>query len=656
METVRPLPAREPLLPGESLASLIRRTASAMGYERHHTLLALLEEAGDLPAHLNHLETGGVLERLGILLRRSPEELKSATVHSYAPKLMLTAKTAPATDACDSKTILRYFQSAHPPICPVCFQEDTAPYERLAWSLRAVPLCFKHRAFLIGSCPQCRRALRRTRLDLAVCPCGFDLRELPTRPCADAAVGLSQQIHAWFQGESLPLPSLPASATLWWLERLAASIRKSPTWCERTREAFMIPTEAPEEFLPWLAAAELLEDWPEKLFLFLDDFQRIDKHRTTATGLSRSFGHLLREAKQLEDLGYTAPADALRQYLRERYTAGHLTKKVCLFAAPEHATKLKQRPWITLTEADQKLRIRRGGSAALLQRGVLAGSIRSARPGHLTVGLVTRESVEALARELMTAVSAAEAGKLLGLSRHRVLELIQADLLPRAVRTWKGWRVPRAGIEALLARIQEFPEASPHANTKDWLKFREATRRFGRTGLNLVRLWKLLQAGQVRARRISGPATFASLLVSATDLKQARVEIQRLRDQDEGFPLNRLSRDLFPGRPLKEAVLRKWIGRGLLQAKKRGRVWVVSPQEVARFRETYCLLKEAAELLQIHPKTLLRWISQGELTPVYGPSRPGGGGFYLLRRGDVIGLSELIRQRSRTWRSQRSAA
>jgi hypothetical protein len=57
-----------------------------------------------------------------------------------------------------------------------------------------------------------------------------------------------------------------------------------------------------------------------------------------------------------------------------------------------------------------------------------------------------------------------------------------------------------------------------------------------------------LKSGHVRARRTSSSPAFDGLLVSATDLKQARSEIQRLRDRDKGFPLNRLSRELIPGR------------------------------------------------------------------------------------------------------------
>jgi hypothetical protein len=124
MNTVRPLPTREPLLPNESLASLVRRTADAMGYESPGRIRSVLKESGDVPAHINHIRAGPVWERLETLLRQSRPSILGATVHSYSHHLMLVAKTAEAAPWCDSKTILKYFQSAHPPVCPACLFED----------------------------------------------------------------------------------------------------------------------------------------------------------------------------------------------------------------------------------------------------------------------------------------------------------------------------------------------------------------------------------------------------------------------------------------------------------------------------------------------------------------------------------------------------
>jgi excisionase family DNA binding protein len=405
----------------------------------------------------------------------------------------------------------------------------------------------------------------------------------------------------------------------------------------RTTSELAIDSPAPVEQVVWLAAADILDGWPQKLFAFLEDFQRVTKHRTTATGLSRSFGLLLREAKHLEDLGYSLPADALREFLTNHYTAGHLTSKACLFSAPQYARLLANRPWISLTEADEILRFRKGGSAALLQRGILAGAVHSARPGHRTVGLVTRKSVDQVAHDLKTALSAAEVRKLLGMGR--VHELIKADLLRRAVWTKGGWRVPRSSVKQLVDSVSR--SAGNARSNEYWLDIREATRQFGPTGLNLVRLLRLIQAGQVRVRRSANGSNLCDILVSATDVHNARTEIHRLRDNEDGFPLNRLSKVLLPGRPIKEIVLKKWIENGLLHASRRGRAWAVAATEIARFRAEYCLLETAAQLLQIHRKTLLRWISEGALEAVYGPRSAAGGGFYLLRRSDVEQLRTL---------------
>lgn len=654
MNAVRPLPARVLLLPNESLASLVRRTADAMGYENPRRIRALLKESGDVPAHINDIRTGPVWERLETLLRQSRPSILQATVHSYSQYLMLVAKTAQAPQWCDSKTILKYFRSAHPPVCPACLLEDEQTYERLAWSLRAVPVCLRHRCYLVDTCPNCPRNLQAARCEASICRCGFDLRRARPVPISESATYLLNRISLWFRGEALPLHSLRTCATLWWLERVAVAVKKAPVLLKQAADAFAIPPSTPTDLVPWLAAADILDDWPEKLFAFLDAFHEVTKHRTTVTGLTRSFGLLLREAKHLEDLGYALPADTLRQYLTYHYTAGHLTSKVCLFSAPEHAKLLQERPWVALTEADEILGFRKGGSASLLARGILEGTVRSARPGHRTVGLISRDSVDRLACDLETAYSVLEVSELLGLGRGRVLELVKADLLPRAVRTRGGWRVPRSSVEQLLDLIRKLPAINKP--NECWLSIHQSTRQFGPTGLNLVRLLRLIETGKVRARKRHDCATFHDLVVSASDLTNARSDIHLMRDEELGYPLNRLARALCPGRPIKEVVLKKWIALGLLNASRNGRAQVVFPSEVTRFREEYCLLKEAEQLMQIHSRTLLRWISEGELTPVYGPRTAGGGGFHLLRRSDVIRLRDFVGSHHRKWRSHKSAA
>ena len=88
MEPLYLLPARESPLPGESLDSLVRRTACAMGYESVARLRALLLDRGRLPLHLHHLEPGPILDGLSALLGISSDNLLSLTVHRHAASLV----------------------------------------------------------------------------------------------------------------------------------------------------------------------------------------------------------------------------------------------------------------------------------------------------------------------------------------------------------------------------------------------------------------------------------------------------------------------------------------------------------------------------------------------------------------------------------------
>ncbi len=651
MKAMRPLPAREPLLPGESLSSLVRRTAEAMGYEKLARIRSLLKEAGDLPAHFSQLQPGPVWDRLGHLLKQPAEQIKLASVHHYANRFILVPHNEPLADWCDSKTALRFFSFGRAPVCPRCFDEDEHSYERLRWSLRPLPVCMQHNSRLISTCPKCTQPLRPSRLQANVCQCGFNIRHAKTRSLTDLELRLFRSAARWFDGGNLPLNGMNACATFWWLERLAAAVTKTPSWRKRFVVGDANAASCEDGASSWLAAICTLDSWPDGLFDFLDEFQKVTKHRTTATGVTRSFGLLLREAKHLEDLGYSEPADTLRRYLTECFTEGQLTSKIRLFKEPQHQPLLRERLWVTLTESDKQLHFRKGGSAALIERGILDGTIQTSQSGHRTVGLVSRDSIKQLAEELKTACSISEVTQQLAVGRSRVLQLIKSNELPRSVWTAGGWRIPRSSIDRLLHVVGECPVKAPN---KNWITVREATRRFGPTGLNFVRLIQLIKSGQVSAKRIPTRKAFQGLVVSAADLAQAHLVIRRMHDDERGYPLNRVARSLISGRPMKESTVKKWIEMGLLQANREGRALVVTSNEVDRFRSSYCLFGDAAKILNIHKTTLLRWVSEGELTPVYGPQVTPGTGFNVFRREDVVHLKEFIQSHHRKWRACRS--
>jgi TniQ len=638
---VRPLPARAVPLPGESLISLVRRTSQAMAYENPRQLVALLLAQGLLPPHLNELAPGPVLDHLAQLLHLSAESLAPLTVHHYAPSLVLASEKKRTPQKCDAGTVQRYFAAAGP-ICPHCLQQAAVPLEWLLWSFRPAPICAKHGFLLVGRCPECNRLLRSDRPDVTRCTCGAVLHDADSVPVSDYGVELTTNLHQLLLGQFLPVSETTRASWFWWAARLAAAASKTPDWLADVAKRLGIEPDTNLDSVAWLAAAEMLAEWPQHLETFLESFQRIDKHKSTSTGVGRRFGMLLRHAARLEDLGHPAPADALRCYLLDRYDGGHLSTKICLFAKPGHRAGLDGRSWITQTAAAKILGLRHGAVVSLIDRQILIGKVHSAGRNGRSVGLVSKRSLEALKAELQSAMDVETVASRLGIGRHAVLELIHRNMLPRAVRTANGWQIPPGSVEKLEAVQQQLPEGKPTATR--WITVRQATRKFGPTGLTLGVLIEFILSGELAARMADPDRCFHGIVVRQADLVSLTPKIRAIRSQVDGYPIHQLARILFPGRPVKSTVLTKWIAARLLKARKTGRAHVISSEEVERFRSEYCLADEACRLLNVSRSTLSRWEVEGRIQAVYGKRVTRGGGFSLYRRND---LSKLSRKRNR---------
>lgn len=627
------LPVREPALPGESLTSFVRRHAQAMGYDRLSLLLSLLSET-PLPAHLDALHSEPDFSALANLLRCAPGVLRSMTVHRYSAQLVFESPTSSTIVpvSCDSRTILRFFSRSTSRLCPTCLNDST-PYYRLLWTFKPNPVCLAHRCALIENCPQCQRRISPRRISTRNCRCGWDFAQTKLSIVSEQVISLCQNVSCWLNGTGTPSKGLPATAAFYWLERLFSAVERAPVWQNHLREEFSLPERLSNESVAWLGAADVIAGGSPRLSEFLAVYEEVAKHRTSSTGASRAFGLLLRDAHRLEQHGVSEPAEQLRTYLVERFTRGHINRKNLLFrqAAPEAFTQ--QRPWLTQTAAGKLLHLRHGTVAELVRRGVLVGRISEAGVQGRTIGLVSRDSIDALQRVISTALTFQEAAARLGLDRHRVLEFIEANELCGAVRTSRGWVIPEAEVGRLLDRYRSLPLTGRPSTV--WLWAREATRRFGKSGMNFVRLWRMVRQGLLDGCRDSRLATLQGLFVDSRQLPHLAEVVLAEQNAAHGYPLQQLARILIPGRPLKESVLRKWITAGLLQAERKQSAWRISAAEAARFRSTYCLADEACRQLKISRQTLARWEAAGRIAAVYSRRSHAGAGASLFRRCDI---------------------
>jgi len=332
-------------------------------------------------------------------------------------------------------------------------------------------------------------------------------------------------------------------------------------------------------------------------------------------------------------------ADALREYLLRHYAAEHLSGKVCLFQGRKSRALLAKRHWVTQTEAATTLGLRQGAIAALVARKVLVGQVHPAGLHGRSVGLVSRQSVESLHSDLQTALGVRSTARRLGIQRHAVLDLIHADVLPRAVRTAQGWQIPVRAVQDIEALCSSLPRLSDLASR--WVSLCQATRVAGPSGLSMSGLLRLIESGVLRARMAQPEKKLHGIAVSCADLAAVRKEARNQSEPAADWSLHRAARSLFPQRPVKAYVLKRWIRVGLLRARQEGVRTILSAEEIRRFRAEYCLAREAAQALGIARSTLSRWEAQGRITPVYGKRVTAHAGFSLYRREDLRRLRRL---------------
>ena len=155
---------------------------------------------------------------------------------------------------------------------------------------------------------------------------------------------------------------------------------------------------------------------------------------------------------------------------------------------------------------------------------------------------------------------------------------------------------------------------------------------------NLARIVRLLCAGRLSARREPNETSLRGVYLQLSDLRSCTEEATAQHSVTAGWTLNRLAKLLFPEQPLKDVVLRKWMGAGLLRGKRQAKQWCIADEEVARFRTTYCLAQEACRILGISRSTLARWERDGRIAPVYGKRTHRAAGASLFRRADLSRL------------------
>lgn len=169
----KPLLRRSPLLPGESLPSLLARLTLLNGYSSPSVLGRLYRS--DHSVWLKHPPLKNEnFDRLEILTGIPTAELWSASEYCLFQKV--------GDCNCLGESFPLWIMMVHSTqaawYCPKCLTE--AAYHRLIWSPVSSAVCLKHACLLMNDCPQCHHSVTVDDLVRVRChTCLTDLRRIP---------------------------------------------------------------------------------------------------------------------------------------------------------------------------------------------------------------------------------------------------------------------------------------------------------------------------------------------------------------------------------------------------------------------------------------------------------------------------------------------
>lgn len=325
--TVRLL-RRTPLLPSESLPSLVERLAQ-LNYYGGTSVLTWLCRAQQAclgnPDKVGRPRCGGTFLRLAHLTQLPVDQLIAASAHYFTPALAPTGAAPTIADWLATPDQPRTLPSqAHFSLrpttvaqyCPRCLQQ--AHYHRLSWLPAPVTICQQHLCLLVDHCPGCRRPIAIADIVCGRCStCRAELSAAPAVSVADDNLGLHTQnlIGAWFGlGPMLPWDTaqhIPAP-TLAVRFRLLEHLYRRLLGC---REAWATwPTPLPgldeqmthintrshrlaarETYYLYRAAFAALLDWPQGLHRYLDAYSGWRTPAASASQRTKRLGTLQKD-------------------------------------------------------------------------------------------------------------------------------------------------------------------------------------------------------------------------------------------------------------------------------------------------------------------------------------------------------------------------
>lgn len=519
---------RSPLLPNESLPSLLFRLAELNQYDSIVWLEQMVQDRSGLADNLSRPREPQTYAILSMLTGISADELYTATVHPFATILSLP-NNPPNTIAlsgrqrpllADETSRGHLWLGDRVQFCPACLAESA--YHRRYWMPLSTFACLQHRCLLLDRCHQCRRPFQLADLLVGQCGrCQADLCHMLTPDVTNDIIGLSAQavIQSWWgvtpptdlvKQFALPdqLPSI-LYATLVGLARTVIHARGTMLPHPILENETLVGDERSPtiRYAAFTVAFQALMHWPGGFYRFLDAYRQRTGVITGELTKDFSFLYLSQLEKQ-----WNQPVFSFVQDVFEDFLATHcpLSRPIVLTRRYREKPSFRDRfPYLTNADAGQKLGVSTETVQRLVEIGWLVDFERGEgqpRHWHKRLRIVRRRELTELQDRWHEGLLLEDVVALMGVSAEDVFALWQAGMLSTRQEgdqdTPTPLRFDLASIHHFLERLRRHPVL--WVDLGDSLSLDEAIRALSPHGYNLVQVIQLILQGKLKANWFAG--------------------------------------------------------------------------------------------------------------------------------------------------------
>lgn len=541
---LRPLLCLLPLLPGESLPSLLVRLFQKNSYPNLSFLLNLGQEFLSQPDSLICPTQSETLAMLARLTRLNSSDLYNASIHRWADILIapgirrfetiMLPKGTEVAILVEPERQQHFWPEDEVQFCPDCIAAQ--PYHRLKWTLQAVSVCLEHQCLLVRTCAECNARLRISDVVQGQCRhCKFDLTQSPATSIAGDQWGpISQQvIQSWFgcgldsdQVEGLPRHSpVVLYQVLSFLQRAIGLIEKQwdylhdPFDNDATVKVFPSQTRSQltplKSYLLYATALKALLDWPNGFYQFLDAYRLRDQRDQTDSALD-DLGYLygFRHEEPFQHPAYHFLQQSFEQYLQENFQYNFTLQKMRRLQ-PKGKLPISLK-YVSIAEAARMLQF----NWALVKRLVELGYIADYQPPEdqstRSLNLVLRQDVLDLQRRWSGVMPQADAARLLGLPEETVEALVEVGLIRSGSAMKTGERsngIENRSLVDLMDRLRQGPVRYLYKQCLETAPLSALTK----PGVEIVPIVQDILAGKIRVFWPPTSANLAHLVVVVND-------------------------------------------------------------------------------------------------------------------------------------------